>query len=465
MSRELSGRRGRRADRRARRPARRRSRTTCARSSRSAPTPGAREQRVATSAEERALIWRGRKAAFAAMGRISPDYYVQDGVVPRTRLREVLRRIDELAAGEGLRVGNVFHAGDGNLHPLVLYDHRIAGQAQRAQHLAEQILEACIDAGGSITGEHGVGTDKACAMPLLFSEADLDAMARLRRGVRPARPREPGQGLPDAAAVRRGAGPLSRPPARARGARSSVSERPGVIEYEPGDLTVDRAGVDGARRRSSACSASRASACRSTRPVADARRVPARGPLRPAAPPLRHDARPRDRRDDGARRRHARELGRQGRQERRRLRPRQAPLRLARAARQSVERLALRLHPLPAVRAHRRDRRLALAGAAPLAARAERRRPRRRPSCTCSSRAPSARSAAQLRALGGEEGEPLGRDPRAAGDAARSPSLGARRGRAAGAPGPAGRPHGRGAPSERWSPLAERIVEAMWTRS
>ena len=92
---------------------------------------GAREQRVATSAEDRARVWRGRKAAFAAMGRISPDYYVQDGVVPRTRLGEVLRRIDELAAGEGLRVGNVFHAGDGNLHPLVLYDHRIAGQAQR----------------------------------------------------------------------------------------------------------------------------------------------------------------------------------------------------------------------------------------------------------------------------------------------------------------------------------------------
>ena len=157
---------------------------------------GASEQRVATSADDRARIWRGRKAAFAAMGRISPDYYVQDGVVPRTRLGQVLRRIVELAAGEGLRVGNVFHAGDGNLHPLVLYDHRIAGQAQRAQHLAEQILEACIDAGGSITGEHGVGTDKACAMPLLFSEADLEAMARLRRGFDPRGLANPGKVFP-----------------------------------------------------------------------------------------------------------------------------------------------------------------------------------------------------------------------------------------------------------------------------
>src|SRR5581483_4779546 len=114
--------------------------------------------------DERARIWRGRKAAFAAMGRISPDYYVQDGVVPRTMLPSLLRRIAELSADRGLRVGNVFHAGDGNLHPLVLYDSKVAGEADRAQALAEEILEACVAAGGSITGEHGVGTDKACAM-------------------------------------------------------------------------------------------------------------------------------------------------------------------------------------------------------------------------------------------------------------------------------------------------------------
>jgi glycolate oxidase len=130
------------------------------------------------------------------MGRISPDYYVQDGVVPRTKLPSVLRRIEALSAAGGLRVGNVFHAGDGNLHPLVLYDHRVAGEAERAQALAEQILEACIDAGGSITGEHGVGTDKACAMPLLFSEADLAAMARLRSAFDPRGLANPGKVFP-----------------------------------------------------------------------------------------------------------------------------------------------------------------------------------------------------------------------------------------------------------------------------
>ena len=147
---------------------------------RSAREHGAVEVRIASDPADRAAVWRGRKAAFAAMGRVSPNYYVQDGVVPRTRLPQVLRRIDELSKEHGLRVGNVFHAGDGNLHPLVLYDGRIEGEAERAEELAEQILEACVDAGGSITGEHGVGTDKACAMPLMFGETDLAAMQRLR---------------------------------------------------------------------------------------------------------------------------------------------------------------------------------------------------------------------------------------------------------------------------------------------
>jgi len=156
----------------------------------------AHERRIAAEGDERARIWRGRKAAFAAMGRISPDYYVQDGVVPRTKLPSILRRISELSAAGGLRVGNVFHAGDGNLHPLVLYDARVAGEAARAQALAEQILEACIDAGGSITGEHGVGTDKACSMPLLFSERDLAAMARLRGAFDPRGLANPGKVFP-----------------------------------------------------------------------------------------------------------------------------------------------------------------------------------------------------------------------------------------------------------------------------
>src|SRR5207245_4919242 len=124
---------------------------------------------------ERALMWKGRKAAFAAMGRISPSYYVQDGVIPRTTLPQVLRRIDELAAEYDMRVANVFHAGDGNLHPLVLYDGAVEGEVERAEELSGKILEACLEAGGSITGEHGVGVDKRKYMPKMFDEADLDA--------------------------------------------------------------------------------------------------------------------------------------------------------------------------------------------------------------------------------------------------------------------------------------------------
>ncbi len=146
---------------------------------------GAWEIRTAADDHERALLWKGRKAAFAAMGRVSPDYYVQDGVVPRTKLPEVLRRIEALSEEYGLRVGNVFHAGDGNLHPLVLYDGAIDGQAAQAQKLAEAILEACIDAGGSLTGEHGIGVDKACSMPLLFDQDDLAVMQRLRAAFDP----------------------------------------------------------------------------------------------------------------------------------------------------------------------------------------------------------------------------------------------------------------------------------------
>ena len=157
---------------------------------------GATEIRVAADAADRAAVWRGRKAAFAAMGRVSPDYYVQDGVVPRTKLPEVLRRIDALSQEHGLRVGNVFHAGDGNLHPLVLYDGRVDGEAELAELVASKILEACIDAGGSITGEHGVGSDKACAMPLMFSEADLEAMKRLRTAFDPAGLANPGKLFP-----------------------------------------------------------------------------------------------------------------------------------------------------------------------------------------------------------------------------------------------------------------------------
>ncbi len=138
------------------------------------------EIRVAQSDAERALVWKGRKAAFAAMGRISPNYIVQDGVIPRTALPKVMSEIDGLSREAGLRVANVFHAGDGNLHPLVLYDRRIPGHEEAAEVLSNRILELCIAAGGSITGEHGVGEDKKKMMSKMFSEPDLDTMQRVR---------------------------------------------------------------------------------------------------------------------------------------------------------------------------------------------------------------------------------------------------------------------------------------------
>src|ERR1035438_1657049 len=146
---------------------------------------GAWEIRLAQTAEERALIWKGRKAAFAAMGRISPNYIVQDGVIPRTALPAVMVAIGKMAAEVGLRVANVFHAGDGNLHPMVLYDRAIAGQEAVALDLSYRILHLCVDHGGSITGEHGVGKEKQQAMGYMFSEPDLDTMQLVRRAFDP----------------------------------------------------------------------------------------------------------------------------------------------------------------------------------------------------------------------------------------------------------------------------------------
>ena len=141
---------------------------------------GAWEVRVAQTEAERAVVWKGRKAAFAAIGRISPNYIIQDGVIPRTALPKILAEIDELSQQAGLRVANVFHAGDGNLHPLVLYDRKIPGQEHAAEKISERILEMCIEAGGSITGEHGVGEDKKHMMSKMFAEPDLETMQRVR---------------------------------------------------------------------------------------------------------------------------------------------------------------------------------------------------------------------------------------------------------------------------------------------
>jgi glycolate dehydrogenase FAD-linked subunit len=151
---------------------------------------------IAADDDQRALFWKGRKSAFAAVGRISPDYYVQDGVIPRTALPEVLRRINQLADERGLRVANVFHAGDGNLHPLVLYDGEVEGQEERAEELAAEILYTCLDHGGSITGEHGVGFDKKQYLPKQFSDADLDTMQLLRCAFDPDGRSNPGKVFP-----------------------------------------------------------------------------------------------------------------------------------------------------------------------------------------------------------------------------------------------------------------------------
>jgi glycolate oxidase len=155
---------------------------------------GATEVRVAADAAERARFWKARKAAFAAMGRIAHAYFVQDGVIPRTRLPEVLERIEALAAEYGMRVANVFHAGDGNLHPLVCYDG--PEEAERAAELSARILDACLDVGGSITGEHGVGHDKKHHMPKQFSEPDLAAFQKLRCAFDPHGLANPGKVMP-----------------------------------------------------------------------------------------------------------------------------------------------------------------------------------------------------------------------------------------------------------------------------
>jgi glycolate oxidase len=157
---------------------------------------GAFEQRVATDPAERALIWKGRKSAFAAVGRISPDYIVQDGVIPRTALPEVLKAIAELSQSSGVRVANVFHAGDGNLHPLVLFDETNDGESEAAEKVSGAILDLCIEHGGSITGEHGVGVDKARYMPRMFDDDDLDTMQLVRCAFDPAGVSNPGKVFP-----------------------------------------------------------------------------------------------------------------------------------------------------------------------------------------------------------------------------------------------------------------------------
>jgi len=157
---------------------------------------GARTVRVAADDAERALLWKGRKSAFGAIARIAPDYYLHDAVVPRTRLVEVLRQVYAIASEQHLTMMNVFHAGDGNLHPLIVFDQREPGIWERVHAAGDAILRACVDAGGVLSGEHGIGLEKREAMPLVFSADDLDAQARLRDAFDPAGRANPLKVLP-----------------------------------------------------------------------------------------------------------------------------------------------------------------------------------------------------------------------------------------------------------------------------
>ena len=156
----------------------------------------AREVRVAKNAEERDLLWKGRKNAFGAVGRISPYYYVQDGVVPRTKIAATLEKISEVSARHGLEISNIFHAGDGNLHPIILFDARKPGELRNAQEAGEEILRYCVSVGGSITGEHGVGMEKMELMNDQFSSASLDMIGRFKSLFDPQCRFNPGKLLP-----------------------------------------------------------------------------------------------------------------------------------------------------------------------------------------------------------------------------------------------------------------------------
>ena len=161
---------------------------------------GAREVRKANTPKERALLWKCRKQAFGAIGRLSPSYCTQDGVVPRTKLPEILKRITESGQRHQLRIVNVFHAGDGNIHPILLFDERDADQVRRVLLASDEILDACIELGGSVTGEHGIGVEKISFMAKLFSPADLEMFARVRQAFNPDGLCSPSKMLPTAGA-------------------------------------------------------------------------------------------------------------------------------------------------------------------------------------------------------------------------------------------------------------------------
>ena len=161
---------------------------------------GAREVRQAADAAERQKLWKCRKQAFGAIGRLSPSYCTQDGVVPRTKLPHILRRITEIGNKYDIRIVNVFHAGDGNIHPILLFDERDQEQAQRVIEASHEILQECLDCGGSVSGEHGIGVEKISFMDKMFAQGDLDAMVRLRSAFNPQNKLSPDKLLPVAGA-------------------------------------------------------------------------------------------------------------------------------------------------------------------------------------------------------------------------------------------------------------------------
>jgi glycolate oxidase len=157
---------------------------------------GATTIRVSQSEEERLLYWAGRKAAFPAVGRISPDYYCMDGTIPRARLAEVLAGMQAMSKRYGLRVANVFHAGDGNLHPLILFDANKPDELEKAEAFGSDILKLCVEVGGVLTGEHGVGVEKRDLMPTMFTEADLNQQIRVKCAFDPEQILNPGKVFP-----------------------------------------------------------------------------------------------------------------------------------------------------------------------------------------------------------------------------------------------------------------------------
>ena len=207
---------------------------------------GAIEVRRAADEEERLALWRGRKKAFGAMGRLAPDLMVQDATVPRSVLPDVLARIDEIATRHRLRVANVFHAGDGNLHPNILFDRRDTEETERVERASTEIMRACVDAGGTITGEHGVGLDKRHYMSLVHGPRELAAMRGVRDVFDPTGVLNPGKVLPDPAPESPAAA-LPDPPSRAVASTATTDAAPvpsnAIVEYRPEDLTITVSGA------------------------------------------------------------------------------------------------------------------------------------------------------------------------------------------------------------------------------